>query len=283
MNILFYGNCQSDAIARTFNFHTDNIFNICCYNTDISKEDFTSLIGKCNIIITQPILNDYRNVAYLSTSYIIENAKKDCKIIIFDSCWFHLYYFDHTVTPNKRKNLMVPNPYHYNMMIEYYDKCYSEEDFINNCVNNEELKTTAELEVIVKNSINELKLRYKDYTTRYKGDNIYYICTAEFIQNNYKENLLFYTPNHPSKYLIQFICKEILKIMQIEDKNIINYNYDKFYYSVRCILYKCIQKMVNFDITKHTAYTINHSSSYGLDNYTMTKLYYDAYKKLNIL
>ena len=270
MNILFYGNCQTDVISKTLNLPNDNVFSIYCFSTDISKENFTSIIEKCDIIITQSIQDNYRDVSYLSTSYIIQNSKKNCKIIIFDSCYFNFYYFDcfHKIQYNYA--------YHYKKMFEYYENGYSEENYVDNCVNNLELKTSDELEIIVEKSINELKLRSEYYKNTYKGDNIYYITTNEFIKNNYKDKLLFYTPNHPSKYLIQFICEEILKLLEIQDLNVINYNIDLLENSYRCILYKCIQKNVNFDITKH----LPKLTGPPIDNYTVVKMYYDAYNKI---
>lgn len=72
------------------------IHHIECYSTNIDQAEFTYLINKCDIIITQPIQDNYRNKSYLSTSYIINNKKSECKIILFDSCYFSFYYFDLT-------------------------------------------------------------------------------------------------------------------------------------------------------------------------------------------
>ena len=80
---------------------------------------------------------------------------------------------------------------------------------------------------------------------------------------------------HPSKYLIQFICENIIKVLKIS--NTINYNIDIFN-DVRCILYKCIQKKVNFNINEHTPLILNNSNIYDIVN-----LYYNTYKKINYI
>jgi len=76
MNVLFYGNCQLYSILKTLNLcNTYNIFHIECWKENIEKQYFTNIINKCDLIITQPINDNYKNVDYLSTSYIIKNKK----------------------------------------------------------------------------------------------------------------------------------------------------------------------------------------------------------------
>ena len=41
-----------------------------------------------------------------------------------------------------------------------------------------------------------------------------------FILTNYKEHKLFYDQGHPTNYVIQYISREILKILNIEDENV---------------------------------------------------------------
>lgn len=81
--------------------------------------------------------------------------------------------------------------------------------------------------------------------------------------------------NHPTKYLIQYICLGIIEILQIP--NLINYNIDHLD-KTKCIIYKCIQKNVNFDITNHNPLLKNISNKYDI-----IKLYYHTYKKIQYL
>ena len=92
------------------------------------------------------------------------------------------------------------------------------------------------------------------------------------VKQNYKEKLLFYSMNHPTKYVIQFICEEIIKYLQIE--NTINYDIDLLS-NTKCILYKCISKNINFDINNHNPLTLNNT-----DINKITQLYYDTYKEI---
>jgi hypothetical protein len=273
MNILFYGNCQLFAILKTLNLPKNyNIFLIECWKNDINKEYFTETIKKCNIIITQPIADNYRDVDYLSTTYVKDHKNSYCKLIIFDSCYFNFYYFDLTYKMFNNDILHKPIDYHYNTMIECYSNHKSIEYYINNFVNNLDLKSSEELELIANNSLNALHDRYINNKEKYIDNNIYIISTHEYIKQNYKDKLLFYSMNHPSKYVIQYICEKILDILQI--KNTINYEID-ILNNPKCILYKCISKNVNFDINEHNALTLNNT-----DINKITQIYYDTYKEI---
>ena len=274
MYILFYGNCQSKAVCKTLNLDEINMFNIECYKTDISKKGFDEMIQKCDLIITQPICDNYRNKEYLSTSYIIKNARKNCKIIIFDSCYLDFYYFDLTYKKIDGVPLNEPNDYHYNKMIECYQDNKSIKYYIENYVNNVKLKTSKELETIAENSFSKLRERNTNTKNKYVGNNVFIISIYEFIKNNYKDKLLFYSMNHPTKYLLQFICEQIVSILKI--KNTINYDIDVLSTGPKCIIYKCIQQNVNFDISLHLPLLLQKK-----DLYEITQLYYDTYRKNN--
>ena len=99
MNILFYGNCQLFAVLKTLNMSKDyNIFHVECWKNEINEKYFKDIIIKSDIIITQPINDNYRDVNYLSTTYITQHKKPDCKLIIelfFHDilvCMFWFYY-----------------------------------------------------------------------------------------------------------------------------------------------------------------------------------------------
>lgn len=130
-------------------------------------------------------------------------------------------------------------------------KCYKNnapiDFFLKNIVNNKDLKTKAELENYANESLKELKKRYLESIQKYKiNDNIHIITCYDYIKNNYKDKLLFYSFNHPTKFIIQFICKQIIQILNIN--NTIDYNVDKLNY-IKCIIYNCIQKAVNFNVS----------------------------------
>ena len=78
--------------------------------------------------------------------------------------------------------------------------------------------------------------------------------------------------NHPTKYVIQYICIEICKILNLNLD--INQHIDCLN-NTRCILYKSIQNAVNFNINEYDCLTHNLSTPYDI-----AKLYFDTYKDL---
>lgn len=269
-NILFYGNCQIYAILKTLNLSSYMIHHVECFSTTINQEDFTNMIHKCNVIITQPIHDNYRNLEYLSTSYIIKHKQPNCHLIIVDSCYFNFYYYDLTYKQFNNDTLHNPCDYHYHKMIDCYHQGHSIDYYINNVVNNIDLISSEELEKIANDSLDEMNKRYIQNKENYKNSTI--ISIYEYVKQNYKQKLLFYSMNHPTKYVIQFICEQLVNILNI--KNTINMNIDLLN-NTKCILYKSISKNVNFDINQHiplTSKLTNHNE--------ITKLYYDTYKKI---
>lgn len=259
MKILFYGNCQMNALMKISGLKGQYI---ACYKTQITNEDFNSLIKSCDIIFTQMIKDDYHNKFYLSTSNVIKQKKRDCKVFICSNNYMKFYYFDSFTS----KTLLKPNPYHYLSIIKYKNdvQCIK-----NNVINNIHFKSIEDLNKIVNKDIQELVARENIIKNIYIGNNIHYIFTSEFIKNNYKDKLLFWTINHPTKYILQYMAKQISNTIKIE----INYDIDPLKNGPVQILYKSVQKLVHFNID-------NYTSNYNLDNYI--KSYIDSYSEKTI-
>lgn len=275
MHILFYGNCQMFAVLQTIRFPKSFQLNLVeCWKENIDKEWFTNLIQTADVIITQPIQDNYKNVEHLSTTYILQHKQPQCKLILFDSCYFNFYYFDLTYKFFQDKLLQTPSDYHYNHMMQHYIDNKSPDTYIDNVVNNIDLKSTEELLTIAQDSLNELARRHTENIHKYGNNpNIYIISTHDYIEVNYKHKLLFYSMNHPTKFVIQYICEQIVNYLQLP--NTINYTIDVLS-NYRGILYQCLSKCVTFDINACSPLTEK------LDNvHAITKLYYDAYAAVN--
>jgi hypothetical protein len=274
MKILFYGNCQIDTICKTLNLNSNkyDVSFIRCYQNDISQEDFTEKLKTTDIVITQPIRDDYLGKEYLSTNYILRNCNPDCKVLILPSYHFDLYYFDCYA------NHKIPGPsdYHYANMIECYKQGKSVDYYLEHYVNNPHLKSKEELEKILENSLKELDHRYND-SQKYKiHENVIIIPIRKFIQENYKHTLLFHTINHPTKALFHHVCHEILNILQIE--NTMDYWSDFLSGDVRNIMYKCVEQLIHF---KQTAPLIDLHNGYHHDAKGITEFYYNGYRQFD--
>ena len=273
-SILFYGNCQLGALRQVLNLDpalfTTNY--IPCCSTNIDKSSFTNLIKTSNIIVTQPIRPNYRKLDYLHTNYVLNNAPH-CKIIIFSVCYLDFYYPDLKYKTHRNTPLNQPVAYHYQHMIDNYTNNGSVDDYITNYVNNQKLISNEILLERAANSLNELKQRDKSTKDQFTKPNVHIISITDFIEQNYKDKLLFYSMNHPTKHVIQHMCEQIIPILGI--KNNIKYEIDPLNVT-KCILYKCIQSVVNFNINDHPVKTAD-----SRDVGSITKLYYDAYRRID--
>lgn len=276
MDILFYGNCQCDALRSVLNLDDTYIkHSIECFTTNIYENDFLDIIRKCNIIIIQPVSDNYRDKHYLSTTFIIENCKPDCKIILFNSCYFNFYYFNTSYKVINGVQLKTPHDYHYNDLITCYKLNLPLEKYFEYYVDNIYYKTSNDLELMANDSLYELNNRYEEMIVKYYNNNVFPVYINDYIRNNYKDKLLFYSMNHPSKYLLQFIAEQIVDHLKII--NCINYNIDPLN-NPKCILYKCIQNGVNFNIEDCKPITSSNDN-----NYDIAKYYYTSYKINNII
>ena len=272
--ILFYGNCQTGALHKIIDFDDsyEKIDIFCLYNYK-SKEEFRKLIKKCCIIITQPINDNYRDVDYLGTKFILDNALPTCQIIIFPSCFFDFYYPDLIYTKLNNSLLNIPNPYHYENMINYYKEGIPLEEYLKNCVDNYDFYSSSYLIKKSIESLKELEKREKKLKKNYYKENVFYVFITDFIKKNFTKKLLFYSMNHPTKYLFHYICEEIKKFIKIEI--IIDYEKDPLDYT-RCMIYKSLQKILKFNIENYKP-KLNKKN----DNKSITEIYYRDYKKMN--
>jgi hypothetical protein len=278
MNILFYGNCQCACLYSIFNLQPPLNSKIIMVHTsyDMSKDDFDILISNYDIIITQPISDNYKDKYYLSTKYLIENKKPNTKIIIFPSLHFDFYYSDLQYITIKDTLVDKPSPYHYKYMRDYISNNKTADNYINEIVNNKELIKKEDLLIKANSSIEELIRRENDVISKYnKINNVYIIKASEFIKNNFLKKLLFYSMNHPTKFMFHFIIYEIIKIVKFDEHILkhINYNIDPLNHD-RCIIYDCMKSVCNFDIHEN-GFMLNNNINNTVDIYNEYVKYYN--------
>lgn len=279
-SILFYGNCQISAIQLILNLNPFeyNIIVIECFSTNVTEIEMYNCIKQSDFIITQLVNENYRDKSYLSTKYILDQCNPTCNIILIDNCYFDFYYFDTTIKPlNNDTLLWHPCLYHYTSLIECYKNNISANDYIEQYINNYYYKNKDQLEDLANTSILELRSRYDrmlQYKYEYSSYNIQCISVADYIQQNYKDKLLFYSVNHPTKDVLQYICENIIYIWNIP--NNITYSLDPLNY-IKCILFKCISSNVNFNINNHDPFLLNQT-----DINAIVSIYYNSYQNSNI-
>lgn len=255
MNVLAFGNCQVLGIVNILDRMLKNPFSITslpCWLTEITKEDILIKIKQSSIIITQPIAGGYRDVEHLNTEFLVKNSIPGTKIIIIPSLFFTGYHFDqYYLTDKDGLGISTPWDYHYSGMLSSFIANGSVDNFKDSHLYNENLETEQQLRERCENDIEELRRRISSIEVDSKSwtlNEMYFICPCDFIKKYYRYKLLFYSINHPTKELLQWIISEILEIANLKEYSIfIDLNYDPIN-SYISPLYKCLRKHLYFDI-----------------------------------
>lgn len=243
-NILLYGNCQLEELGNIIipsKYY--KIYNLKCWETNISKIEMLNLIKNMDLIIMHCIEDNYRNIHYLSSTYIINNSNASTKFLFLTNLYLPYYYFDSYFDANSI------NCYQYNELKNYKSN-KTKIKFINEVLYNEDFKSIEDLKKIEDYSFDQLEKRLKIielYKKTYTNKNIEIINLIPFIKENFKKELLFYSLNHPTEFLFHKLCE----MVNNKIGNILKFNFEKkvFQFS-KGILYACLQKVLEFDILK---------------------------------
>lgn len=259
--IAIIGNCQTEALA-TFLF-SNNIFkNIYEYievkpiylmNENELNYFYTYTLLELDLIIIQPINEDFNGNIKYSTKTILNNTKNDCISILIPSLYFDFYHPYLCYLNGDNCKIQEPIDYHDKILIklylaykessneeiiEKYMNIFNNEIFINISMCNNNLKLALE-------NIEDRENNFKDYIV----NNTKCIYSFDFIKNNYEKYLLFYSVNHPSKYLLSYLSDEILKYLNIPSEEYHN-NIDPFN-NLIIPIYNCLKNILNFNITQY--------------------------------
>jgi hypothetical protein len=255
------GNCQSEALS-IFLFSNNNFKNIYEYievkpiylmNENELNYFYTYTLLDLDLIIIQPINEDFNENIKYSTKTILNNTKNDCISILIPSLYFDFYHPYLCYLNGEYGKIQDPIDYHDKTLIklylaykestneeiiEKYMNIFNNEIFINNSMCNDNLKLALQ-------NIEEKENNFKNYIV----NNTKCIYSYEFIKNNYQEKLLFYTVNHPSKYLLSYLSDKILKCLNIQCEEYPN-NLDPFN-NLIIPIYNCLKNVLKFDITQY--------------------------------
>jgi hypothetical protein len=255
------GNCQTESLTN-FLFSNNNFKNIYEYievkpiylmNENELNYFYTYTLIELDLIIIQPINEDFNGNIKYSTKTILNNTKNDCISILIPSLYFDFYHPYLCYLNGEHGKIQDPIDYHDKILIklylankelsneeiiEKYMNIFNNEIFINNSMCNDNLKLALD-------NIEDRENNFKDYIV----NNTKCIYSYDFIKNNYQQKLLFYSVNHPSKYLLSYLSDEILKYLKIPFEDYPN-NLDPFNILIIPI-YNCLKSVLNFNITQY--------------------------------
>ncbi len=205
---LLYGNCQSDALK----IYLKNIAKFCqqykildlpavhLLNQSHVKQ-LQKHCKKLDLLIHQPISDNYKNTPELSTNYIKSIIPSSCKVISFPVCYFNGY--NPELISFKSLNGQPVNAftsYINSNIIKNYAQGTSIQESLDS-YNNPDYIPKVKVDKWKNEALARLALR----------ENNLDIIITPYIKENYKKVKLFHTYNHPNSQLLLFLCKEILK------------------------------------------------------------------------
>lgn len=271
--ILYIGNCQIEAIKYLLNLNAkiydQEYFRV--YQMTANELEKEKLIKNSDIIITQPISKKFGSFAI---NNMIKLKNNRTKIVIFPSCYMHLYYFDSFYYFYNDILLTNPSHYHYRHIVESFFKKESVEDCIRKYVLNSKLKNKSELMDIYDKDITELTKRVSVIDQNNNNSNVHIIDIINFIHNNYKTQLLFYSFNHPTKILLEYITSLIKEHLKFDstppkDTDVLS--------NSKGILYSCLQNIVDFDIEQFQPLIADKKNIKDI-----IELFYNSYNEQNV-
>ena len=269
--IVVYGNCQSEAIARTlleceeFAYIYEWVTTPFVHNirTDEQKNQLHSAVKTADVFIFQHVSELGWNKE-ISTNYLITILKNDCDVISIPSLYFdgyfpHLSTMDGVVGPlNLVHDYFIASSYVLNLSVEQVIASMSSDD----------LYSQSQAEYYVESSIGNLFLRESEVD----------IKVAEYIKDNYKRVKLFNQFNHPTRNLIEYVCSRIIiKVSAIEPcftrKN------SGYLDGIRAPIYPSLKKGLSLSFTDIELYYGKNGGEYNLSQLVIA--FYNLYDTLD--
>jgi len=200
---IVYGNCQTEPIRKylmassTFNRIYTMIYvpsiHRCNHETGLDQQYLKTLYD-CDLFIYQKVSQSYNY--YLSSDYMLERLPSKCMKISFTNSYFSGYYPQYM-----HKKLY---PYADKNIIKLLNEGCSKEEIIS-ILSDDNFYSYDEVKTNLENTIQELKRRDTELD----------ITLDDYIEQNYKDIQLFYTINHPSYHIIQYLTMKILDKLEI--------------------------------------------------------------------
>lgn len=217
---IVYGNCQAGVIQNILQKNSDFNRKYCIvkiypvFAWEKKKEEIKEMLEnqeflqKIDLFIYQIVQKNNKYDPMLSTDLIVEKLKNTCKKISFSNMYFKGYFPQ--IYKNKKSHLRHINA---SGTMEYGDKKIDEfidmgddKNIIIQKVLNERCFSDKEIDDNIKKSFEELKKREDKVQVK--------IC--DYIQENYRKEQLFYSPNHPSRKLIIEMVRRIFNELGID-------------------------------------------------------------------
>jgi len=221
---IIHGNCQTACVKgylltnkeftdKYIFWVTPRIFHLTCLEKyNVLKE--LNLLYKVDLFITQQISDENRFHRELSTNNMIALLRKDCRIVKIANMFFLGYHPQHKANEHKileefsvsGKGLFMIGESNVDDLLA---KGCSTDEIIEK-LNDENFYSKEYLENRARIELENLKEREK----------IIDVKMADYIEANYKKEILFHSCDHPIEKLLFELSKRILLYLGNEDTNV---------------------------------------------------------------
>lgn len=214
MKCLCIGICQIVSICEILKKSKvfTSVYNeILCYTIfTITPEEMKNLLENvvptCDLILSQPVSENYRGTDVFSTKVLRNRKKESAKHLIIANCYFTGYDPVPFQITDSEGNITSVSGVSYFPSIALNFLLNS--DLIHSCMDwcNLDAYSQQELENNYRKTITELKQREsKVFDNDYGVD----VPISDFIESNYQNKFLFHTYNHPTNILLLELTKRI--------------------------------------------------------------------------
>lgn len=167
--------------------------------SDAAIETYRANVREADLIITQPIWRDYRQVDFLATEWIRNNARHDAKVVVFPSIYFRGY---------ATQSFALHTPGH---LMDYHD-VHIADMFLRRVPPSECLARIRSSNFFSRQFLHaELFLCYQEMLIRdlrSKTD----IVVSDVIMDDFSSELLFFSFNHPARRVLATVLNRALQL-----------------------------------------------------------------------
>ena len=243
--------------------------------TEQQVKDLHNHIALCDILVCTHVNEGYRNGIGVDTNHLISLAKKSEKIIIVPTIYWEgqtpeLFYMKNFDGSNNAEIF----DYHNKIIFLSYLRGYSIEKTVSELLDGEKVSFNTKL---IENTNNRLIKREKDIKQKYEcfmESEIVNIEFSDFIIRNYTSSRLFWTFNHPSAFLLNYVSELIINsIVDNSTTNMISEELlDVSFFPLLKGVYTALK--CNFEDNRHFRVRKKYYSPFDIVN-----LYFEFYHK----
>ncbi|AFC30361.1 WcbI family polysaccharide biosynthesis putative acetyltransferase [Paenibacillus mucilaginosus] len=231
-NCIIYGNCQVLPIrnhlltSSTFTKYF-NILELPVHLLDKVAGISDHYLTNCELFIYQHVSPSFSPV--LSTDYIMTKLPANAIRISYPNCYFTGYF------PHYIKDPGFPDfPYADTGVMALVQQGKPIHEILA-ILSDPDYYSHHHVTTILNSTLIQLRSREKDLN----------ISISNYIENNFRDQYLFYTVNHPKFYVTSYIARQIISMLGISGHEIADISFEPYFHSWTQPIYPSVIKHLN--------------------------------------